>query len=603
MNQRAARVKALNQRVYISGLQGHHTLEVGVAYHYRGHYLYAYPARTPIEPIPFSTKKGINLSGIVDDGAPVYNPKARHLVPESEIAALQRSCFHEQERQKEQEEVGKWATKNALEEEARIGADGVQELPLDDPPSRAASFTTLLVPSQVVSRIGSHASLASLARSTHRLTASLGKDPHICTSHALGLPSATAYASQTVASTSYTPHDRGHYLAHSAPGSRHGSIVNTPQTSRPSSPPNAGGLSLRGHGSLLRPASSTSRLNQLLAEEGVRRAFSPLSEVAGGRDSHSPTGVLDAAMVANLQVEQEWIDPEDIEAFVQTVSRRPSRPSPHLLPRANSASPQAPTSEEDMDGGIYLPGLGHPELIRGTASRPYSPTRQISYEPHTPIPTSMHEPFHEYGERAAHLHGWDDQDAYSTGSSSRAQIPIPHATQEPGYPRSHGYGQVHGQAHHHGHAQSHGYAYGQVHAHDHFQGQAGTSSQYNYGNIDTATSSHVSTGRPRAASHALNEAYNAAHPLANPRVFATVTPIVYGDVATNAYAPGCTIHPEPCDGKTVTRKHMTQRAIEGAGFAHVYPLIRCQDGRVMVDWHKLLSEAMAEMDLVYQDMD
>lgn len=36
-------------RVYISGLQGHHDLETGIAYHYRGHYIYAYPAANPIE--------------------------------------------------------------------------------------------------------------------------------------------------------------------------------------------------------------------------------------------------------------------------------------------------------------------------------------------------------------------------------------------------------------------------------------------------------------------------------------------------------------------------------------------------------------------------
>jgi hypothetical protein len=90
-----------------------------VAYHYRGHFIYAYPAGNPIEPVPFSTKKGINIVGLMQDRAPIFNSKAPHLVPESEIAALQRACIHEKEFQKEQEDASKEGTQKALAEEAR----------------------------------------------------------------------------------------------------------------------------------------------------------------------------------------------------------------------------------------------------------------------------------------------------------------------------------------------------------------------------------------------------------------------------------------------------------------------------------------------------
>ena len=41
----AARAK--NMRVYVSGIIGQQSLETGVAYHYRGHYIYAFPAGNP----------------------------------------------------------------------------------------------------------------------------------------------------------------------------------------------------------------------------------------------------------------------------------------------------------------------------------------------------------------------------------------------------------------------------------------------------------------------------------------------------------------------------------------------------------------------------
>ena len=48
-------------------------------------------------PVPFSTKKGINIVGVTKDHAPVYDPEDPLLKDESEVLALDRACIHEQE--------------------------------------------------------------------------------------------------------------------------------------------------------------------------------------------------------------------------------------------------------------------------------------------------------------------------------------------------------------------------------------------------------------------------------------------------------------------------------------------------------------------------
>jgi hypothetical protein len=102
-NAHLARIKAQKQRVYISGLTGQHSLETGVAYHYRGHYIYA-PALNPIEPVPYSTRKGINIVGTLLELAPPYDPGAEGLVSEESIGALERSKGHMWREMKESEE-------------------------------------------------------------------------------------------------------------------------------------------------------------------------------------------------------------------------------------------------------------------------------------------------------------------------------------------------------------------------------------------------------------------------------------------------------------------------------------------------------------------
>jgi hypothetical protein len=633
--------------------------------------------------------------GLVQDRAPIFNSQAPGLQHESSIAALQRACIHEKKFQEEQEEAKKEETKKTLEEEAKqktetkfVAEEAVETAaPFEPtapeppaatlPPLRVPSFTTLLVPSQVTSRFGSQVSLDSLSAPSHRVTVSVGNIPRISTVEA----PAVAHAQQ---GTSYTPHDRGHYLAYSAPGSRHGSVDHTPSVSRPVSPTH--GLSVRGHGnsSSLRPAASTSRLHQLLAEEGVRRALSPLAEDISS-DRHS--GVSDGDMVANLSVAQGWIDPDDIDAFVKTVSRRPSRPSSRpasrRMSRVQNRSPQPSTPDDEIDGGLFLPGLGHPDVVRCSSrnhSRSQSPMppsvrsgfrmgsvdydtgNRPSSRPYSPMPTGS--PSYESAESAAYLRGLAQNNYKMENRSSRSCSPLPPATQELVFfdqleqssrshtPVSHELISRHGFATFNQLSRAHspiqpvmqqqGYRHGptqfdqlsrthspmqpvmqeQVHLH----GGLGNARQPSQPLVHWHTTAfpaftsrtqtptvHISmplnTGRPRAASQALNEAYNAAHPSSTtPRPL--IQPNKHDDfnfpdpnrnldneTSITPRDPKCAIHDSTCDNKTVTNLHHTESARRGAGFVDLFPFIKGEgiEERVMVDWVALRDEEMEKL--------
>lgn len=59
--ERRAAAEKEKQQVYISGIVGQQSIKTGVAYFYHGHYLYAFPAGIPIEPVDFSTKGGYSI--------------------------------------------------------------------------------------------------------------------------------------------------------------------------------------------------------------------------------------------------------------------------------------------------------------------------------------------------------------------------------------------------------------------------------------------------------------------------------------------------------------------------------------------------------------
>ena len=118
-NAALARRKALGTYVYISGLTGVHTLETGLAYYYRGHYIYAYPAGNLIEPVPYSTRKGIMIQGVVDAGVPAYCAGAEGLLSEGEIGALEKSVRVEMQRKEELVEEDVLGTSGAESEEIK----------------------------------------------------------------------------------------------------------------------------------------------------------------------------------------------------------------------------------------------------------------------------------------------------------------------------------------------------------------------------------------------------------------------------------------------------------------------------------------------------
>ncbi len=587
--------------------------------------------------------------GVVQDRAPLYDLQKPDLVFENTIAALERSCVHEWEWQEEQEEIKKQETKKALEEEEKkrneTGTESVvgsaketdaattPKASPQDPlpsqaPSRVPSFTALLVPSQVSSNISTRtASQASLNSSSvpnsHRPLSFSTNIPRLGTVAAPPPSTTNNNAAQTFPSTSYTPHDRGHFLAYSAPGSRNASVDNTPFVSRPVSPTHLHGLGVRSgqsHGSLLRPIASTSRLNQLLAEEGYRRSLSPLADVSeSGNAVGEEAQWQEEDMVANLSLSQGWIHPDDISAFVETVSWRPSRPSsrsPRPLSRGHSHSPRATSpSDGEMEGGgrLYLPGLGHPDVISEVGSRARTPVVSSSQ-------TRDSSPFraanYQLAESAAYLRGLAQRHynmvnagpGYDTSarpeggaqprtSSSSVQTPT-------------------GQAPTSSHKGSGHVASQNVDTTPAFTFPAprnpDTSSFPAFANPDLdlspsytvhAEKKPLNTGRPRAASKALNEAYNAANPSSTPRPVIPFLPsnehIEVNDDDTDtenaAFTARCPIHSESCNGQDVVHKHMTERARNGAGFKDLFPTIHCEDGRVMVDWAKMKDEEMERL--------
>ncbi|KAJ4350526.1 uncharacterized protein N0V89_009147 [Didymosphaeria variabile] len=98
--------KANGMEVNISGFYGIHPIETGVAYWYRGHYIYS-TAGIPVEPVPFATKKGVHIVGTTIETAPPFRlggvPGDRY---EIEVAALHSSMVHAWKEQEKEKETG-----------------------------------------------------------------------------------------------------------------------------------------------------------------------------------------------------------------------------------------------------------------------------------------------------------------------------------------------------------------------------------------------------------------------------------------------------------------------------------------------------------------
>ncbi|KAH9871684.1 hypothetical protein J1614_005939 [Plenodomus biglobosus] len=456
-----------HQRVYISGIRGQHSLEVGVAYYYRGHHIYSAAAANPIEPTPFSTRKGITVVGIAQHLAPLYAPQAPDLVPEASIRALDRARQGVLADMAAYEEARRAETRLALQEEADMKKSG------------------------------------------------------------------TAAVVGTV-----TPHDHAQYLAVSAPASR------------PTSPSHA--AISRG---LLRPVASASRLSRMTADDGARRTFTPLAEVAEGRAHSSRTAddaVLDTEMVTNALL--EWLDPEDVGASGRVISR-PSSPAARC------------TQENREHEGVSLQALGQrethgAELPLDNISRRTSQinlSHSTSSDTHPWNQPTVTAPHRTFGPRTAS----GPSAAFSSAHSSKTPTTVPNTPDNPLY----------------------------------LPGLGQTTLQP----LPTTTRPHSSSlARPRAASIALNTAYNAANPRrptftlddTSTREESTLDTTTAG--TTETYVPKCPLHGAECDGESVTHVHQTEHARRGRGFRDLYPTITVGD-RTIIDWARVMQQEKERM--------
>lgn len=230
-----ARQKALYTRVYISGLAGVHTLETGLAYYYRGHYIYAYPAGNLIEPVPYSTRKGIMIQGVVDAGAPSYDAKADGLRSEEEVGALRKSVL----------------TEKLAAESAREGGGGV-----------SAGDGLGVTDSKCLGGVDARKASGSAASLPLRLAPPVDNLQHSLTSLS---------ALRDGGMNAFTPRHGAAFLAASAPGSRIASRSASPSGLRPTS--SHAGLThmgtIRGHSS---PSGNKQFEANSVAEDGLSRS-------------------------------------------------------------------------------------------------------------------------------------------------------------------------------------------------------------------------------------------------------------------------------------------------------------------------------------------
>lgn len=101
------------------------------------------------------------------------------------------------------------------------------------------------------------------------------------------------------------------------------------------------------------------------------------------------------------------------------------------------------------------------------------------------------------------------------------------------------------------------------------------------------SSTYTNTGRPRAHSVALNEAYNLNNPEnSSPYLFGTTEAEVESAAER---VTKCALHGDECDGFTVANLHATEHAKRTQGFKEQYPAVM-HGGRKMIHWHALLVE-------------
>jgi hypothetical protein len=490
-----ARLAALksHRQIYISGLSGPQPLALGVAYFYRGHQLYAYPACNPIEPVPFSTSKGINIVGTAPHLAPVYDPDAPGLVEEASLAVLERSCKYVWGEQSEREE----RRIREIDEEIRARED--EEDAEMNSGSRAVvtalgekTTNTVMVLSQVASGIGSRGGSQVSLAAHEVVSGGLEASP-------AGLLRASSSQSNLAALNAVSEVlDLQQYLGHATlhrATSRMGSNTSLA---------NLGAQSARGYGdassttgpALLRPSSRTDSYASL-----------PSLNVPSHEHFISFTNSAQTPSIpahAPSTYHQEHIyTPHDRARFLAD-----SAPGSRVNSVSNTPYPSRPVSP--IHATLHTRGSS----LRQIASA----SRLTSMLTEDRVPR-VHSPLPDVLEGTAYFTSGLDPDSDTNNSTEDPASP-PYSRNKP-----------------------------------------------------------IGTGRPRRASIALNQAYNAANQ------------------AVSVRQPVCIIHGEECDGVTVTETWKTQHAKETTGFRDLYPVIFGAGDRVIVDWAALLAEERGQVRL------
>jgi hypothetical protein len=490
---RLAAEQTITRQVYISGIRGPHSLYLGVAYFYRGHQLYAYPACNPIEPVPFSTSKGIVIVGTAPAFAPAYDPDAPDLVSEQSLAVLERSCRVVWGEQREREEAQvreiNEGIKERMEEEEgklRLGSKAVVAAPAE---KRACA---VLVPTQVASRMrsrgGPQSSLPTLA--VHEASAVLG-------SSSSGLLHSSLQSNVVALNAVSEVLNLQQYLDHATPHRP------TPHMGFNTSLANLGAQHARGYGepsstagpTLFHPSSRAGSFASLSALNmpGHERSTPPINT---GQTSNIPT------YAPSAYYQEEIYTPHDRARFLAD-----SAPGSRLNSVSNTPYPSRPVSPTQS--------VHH---TRGSSLRQISSTSRLTSmltEDRVPRVVS---PLPDVLEGTTHFTGLNpDSD---TNSCLEDPTSPPYSRNKP-----------------------------------------------------------IGTGRPRRASMALNQAYNAANESVSVR------------------QPVCVVHGEGCDGVTVTETWKTQHAKETYGFRDLYPIIHGAGDRIMVDWAILLEAERGQMRL------
>ncbi|KAF2267955.1 hypothetical protein CC78DRAFT_590193 [Lojkania enalia] len=355
-------------KCYISGIEGLHPIRVGVAYYYRGHYIYG-RSMNPLEPLPYSTKtKRMTIAGTIPGSAPPYDQHGMNLVRESDVGALSKAIVSE-------------CHARLLYETSEEAYDDHSE---DEGPSLLADHQ-------------GDAATKKRPSTTKLATSDKYHDPDVDTAYVDEAAGTAADMRPPTTSTGqfYSPHDKAHFLAQSAPGSRLPSSPGSALNSAPGSPRPVP----------VREGVSSSRMLKLLAEEGiVPRSRLPFAEYHGetyadykNTDTDHSFPLLASHSSAQLLAPKETLfsHSRSTSNSMRGLSMN-SALSRAAIPNSGRATPIAAN-----DGGLMMVDL--PNRVRAPAPRntttptkeigvlwthesPYDPVL-VSFRPASPIDT------------------------------------------------------------------------------------------------------------------------------------------------------------------------------------------------------------------------